>query len=110
MGQAIARIPLEGGGSVLVEAEESADGPVMAGRIGEAIRELPQNLHTALGPVTDMARTVLEQLRQARPDGVEVEFGVNLAAEAGAVIARTQTGCHLKVTMTWASDANADGA
>ncbi|MFD7136916.1 CU044_2847 family protein [Streptomyces sp. NPDC059894] len=103
-------MPLGGGASILVEANETADGPVMAGRVGDVIRDLPQTLHSALDPVADMARTVLEQLRRARPDGVEVEFGVDLAAEAGAVIARTQTSCHLKVTMTWASGSGSGSA
>ncbi|MFE5985265.1 CU044_2847 family protein [Streptomyces wedmorensis] len=33
-----------------------------------------------------MARAALQQLRKARPDVITVEFGVDLAFEAGAVI------------------------
>ncbi|MFF9768270.1 CU044_2847 family protein [Streptomyces sp. NPDC053086] len=102
-------MPLGDGAVILVEAHESADGPVMAGRVVDTIRDLPRTLHAALDPVADMARTVLEQLRRAGPDEVEVEFGVDLAAEAGAVIARSETSCHLKVTMTWAA-ASGDAA
>jgi len=99
--RSLARIPLEGGGSVLVEAPEVADGPVKAGRIGDAIREMPVTLQVALRPVTDMARAVLDQLRQVGPDEVEVEFGVDLATQAGAVIARSEAGFHLKVRVLW---------
>ncbi|MFD9482619.1 CU044_2847 family protein [Streptomyces sp. NPDC059991] len=96
-------MPLEGGGSILVQADpvEASAGPVMAGRASEAIRDLPHSVQSAIGPVADMARAVLDQFRRVRPDGVEVEFGVDLAAQAGAVIAKSEAACHLKVTVTW---------
>ncbi|MFD5463381.1 CU044_2847 family protein [Kitasatospora sp. NPDC127059] len=97
----IARIPLEGGGSVLVEAPAAAEGPVKAGRVGDAIRDLPVSLEGALTPVTEAARATLQQLRKAGPDEITVEFGVDLAVEAGAVITKTGATCHLKVTVMW---------
>ncbi|MFG2339486.1 CU044_2847 family protein [Streptomyces yangpuensis] len=48
----------------------------------------------------------LDQLRKAAPDQIAVEFGIDLAFEAGAVITKSQAGCHLKVTVSW----NGDGA
>ncbi|SNX88785.1 hypothetical protein SAMN06272735_9294 [Streptomyces sp. TLI_55] len=99
--RSFARLPMEGGGSILFEAPELSEGPVKAGRIGEAVRELPSSVREALGPVTDLAREALEQVRRAGPDEVEIEFGVDLAVEAGAVITRTGAGCHLKVTVRW---------
>ncbi|MGW1768718.1 CU044_2847 family protein [Streptomyces sp. NPDC002073] len=114
MGQQLARVPLDGGGWILVEAVDGAAGPVKAGRIGEAIRDLPTGLNTALEPVTDLARTVLRRLRDAGPSEVEVEFGVDLATEAGVVITKTAASCHLTVRMVWRRDAAdrlaADGA
>ncbi|MFG2825056.1 CU044_2847 family protein [Kitasatospora sp. NPDC048365] len=113
MGQQLARVPLEGGGSILVEAADGGVGPVKAGRIGEAIRDLPAGLNAALEPVTDMARTVLSRLRDAGPAELEVEFGVDLATEAGVVITKTAANCHLTVKMVWRKDesgaAAADG-
>ncbi|MFJ5552711.1 CU044_2847 family protein [Streptomyces sp. NPDC093225] len=97
----LARIRLASGGSLLVEAPATTDGPVKAGRIGDAVHELPATLQDALGPVTDAARATLEQLRKAGPDGISVEFGVDLAVAAGAVITKSSATCHLKVTMTW---------
>ena len=38
-----------------------------------------------------------------RPDQVEVEIGVTLTAEAGAVVARTSAQGHLKVKLIWTS-------
>jgi hypothetical protein len=98
---ALARIPLEGGGSILVEAPAAADGPVKAGRVSEAIHEFPASLQAALGPVTSAARAVRDQLRRAGPAQVEVEFGVDLAVKAGAVITKSEAACHLRVTLTW---------
>ncbi|GAA1651581.1 CU044_2847 family protein [Catellatospora bangladeshensis] len=97
----VAQIQLEGGGSILVEAPDVTDGPVKAGRVGDAIRELPVSLQAALVPVTEAARAMLEQLRQAGPAGIDVEFGVDLAMQAGAVITKSETSCHLKVRLTW---------
>ncbi|MEU0970796.1 CU044_2847 family protein [Streptomyces sp. NPDC005917] len=96
-------MPLEGGGTVLFEAAPEVDGPVKAGRVREAIRELPQTLQDALAPVRETARTVVDQLRQAGPDEVEVEFGVNLSAQAGAVITKGEAAVHLKVRVLWHS-------
>ncbi|MGW4645538.1 CU044_2847 family protein [Kitasatospora sp. NPDC004289] len=109
----LARIALDGGGSILVEAADTAVGPVKASRIGDSIRELPTTLSAALGPVTGMARTVLTHLREAGPSEVEVEFGVDLSTEAGVVISKTAANCHLTVRMTWSKDedpATAGGA
>ncbi|MFI6485948.1 CU044_2847 family protein [Streptomyces sp. NPDC050564] len=106
--RSLARLPLEGGGSILFEAPEISDGPVKAGRVSEAIHELPQTLQEALSPVTAMARAALEQLRKVGPDEVEIEFGVDMAAQAGAVIAKSEAGCHLRVTVTWHGASGAD--
>lgn len=103
-----ARIPIEGGGVILVEADPpQGGGPVKAGRIGDAIRDLPTTLQASLKPVTHAARVVLDQLREARPTAVEVEFGVDLATEAGAVITKTEVASHLTIRLTWAADPGA---
>ena len=97
----LARIPLEGGGSILVEGTAASDGPAKAGRVGEMIHDLPECLQNALDPVAEMARAVLDRLRSASPAEVEVEFGVDLAVQAGAVITKSTANCHLKVKVQW---------
>ncbi|MFF0747175.1 CU044_2847 family protein [Streptomyces sp. NPDC004111] len=98
-------LPLEGGGTILLEEpgqEVSPNGgPVKAGRIGDAVRELPRTLQESLVPVRDTARAVLESLREAGSQSVEVEFGVNLSAKAGAVITTGEAAVHLKVRVVW---------
>ncbi|KAK1184406.1 CU044_2847 family protein [Streptomyces sp. NBS 14/10] len=98
------RMPLEDGGAILfedVEGVPESDGPVKAGRLGDAVRELPRTVQESLIPVRETARAVLEQLRAAGPQEVEVEFGVNLSAKAGAVITSGEAAVHLKVRLVW---------
>ncbi|MER5488410.1 hypothetical protein ABT024_35055 [Streptomyces sp. NPDC002812] len=63
----LTRIPLDGGGCILVEQQAEWDGPVKASRIGDAVRELPVTLEGALEPATEAVRATLDQLRKARP-------------------------------------------
>ncbi len=101
----VVRMPLEDGGAVLLEVlgdgVEGPDGPVKAGRLGDLVDELPAGLRAVLQPVTAASRTILEQLTHAQPDELEVEFGVNLAGRAGAIITSTEASCHLKVRLQW---------
>jgi Trypsin-co-occurring domain 1 len=59
-------------------------------------------LESALAPVVSMSEVVLAALSRAAPREVQVEFGVELTAEAGAVVSKAGGGCHLTVTLTWA--------
>lgn len=93
-------MPLERGGVVVVEMDHIGGGVVKARQPGR-IAETVQTLEAALDSVTPAAQSILAKLRQARPQEVTVEFGVTLTAEAGAVIAKTASGCHLKVTLHW---------
>ncbi|GGW29026.1 hypothetical protein GCM10010503_00570 [Streptomyces lucensis JCM 4490] len=100
----LTRIPLEGGGSVLVESPAGAEGPVKAGRLGDFVQQAPTTLQDALEPVTQAAQVALDQLRKARPDAITVEFGVDLSVAAGAVLTKGTVGCHLQVTVSWKGD------
>lgn len=106
---ALARLPLDDGGSILFEMSNAPAGPVKAsGRAADTIRDLPHTLQSVLGPVTGLARAALAQLRQAGPGEVVIEFGVDMSSEAGAVIAKAGAGCHLNVTVTWRGASAAD--
>lgn len=107
-------VPLEDGGTVIVEVDEVVGRPggvVKAGRPGEGLARAAQSVEAALAPVTAAARAALGELRKAGPDEVTVEFGVQFRAELGAVVARSSGECNLKVTMRWgrADDRAADG-
>jgi hypothetical protein len=115
----LVRMPLDGDGSILIRIGPYKDeeryeepmvgtGPVRAGRVVDRVEEVvavaSRSLREALEPVTEMSRQILEQLGQVRPSEVKVEFGVELTAQAGAVLATAGTACHLTVTLTWGPD------
>ncbi|MFE9747267.1 CU044_2847 family protein [Saccharothrix saharensis] len=91
---------------VLVEVE--ADGPEISpvSRGGDVIRSAATSLDDALRHVRKAASTALANFREmdVRPDEVQVEFGVKLTAQAGAVIAKTGVEGHLKIKLTWTRD------
>jgi hypothetical protein len=70
-----------------------ADGTVQAARTFEG----------ALDGVRAAAQAALRVFRDGalRPDGVEIEFGVKLSAETGAIIAKGTAEGHLVVRLTW---------
>jgi hypothetical protein len=111
------RIPLgTGDGATLIVRAEPADivrdGPVMAGRGTDFAADLADvascSLREALEPITRMSKETLQQLRRARPDELTIEFGVELTASAGAVLAKAEGRAHLKVTMKWGAGDSAE--
>jgi hypothetical protein len=108
----LVRIPLAGGGAIVVRAVTDAlgddvepAGPVRAGRgmnrVRDGVVEASWTVQEMLAPVATMSRSVLDQFRECGPDGVEIEFGVELTVEAGAVLASASGACHLQVKLTW---------
>ncbi|WP_181541885.1 CU044_2847 family protein [Micromonospora noduli] len=90
-------------GVLLVEEHAGTD----LERVGllDRIRPARQTLEMALAhikPALDAALGVARGVA-VRPDQVEVEIGVTLTAEAGAVVARTSAQGHLKVKLIWTS-------
>lgn len=100
----LVEFPLEDGTSVWVEVEEEiTPGMVPAGR-GEGVPERArQTFEAALEKVRPVAETVVRKLRALSdpPDEVEVEFGLKLNAEAGAVLAAAGAEAHYKIVLTW---------
>ncbi|MFD4632007.1 CU044_2847 family protein [Streptomyces sp. NPDC058284] len=84
----------DGSGSRLVSR---GDEPALAARTFEA----------SLDGARAAAASALRVFRDGslRPDSVEIEFGVRMSAEAGAVIVKGQAEGHLVVRLTWTPDA-----
>ncbi|MEV4616108.1 CU044_2847 family protein [Kitasatospora sp. NPDC049258] len=76
--------------------------PVGRGAAGP-VRQATAGFEQALEGVRAAARSALAVFRDEslRPDAVEIEFGVRLTAEAGALIARTGGEAHLTVRLSW---------
>jgi hypothetical protein len=72
----------------------------------EALQEQSDRaIRAAMRTMQGMAYRVVGTLAKleeiARPDEAEVEFGINLDAEAGAVLAKASAGAQLTVKMKW---------
>jgi len=98
----LARFALDDGGSVIVEVD-SGPAVARASRTERVIQQARLSFDQALGEVRAAADAALAQLRglAQRPSEVEIVFGVQLDAEAGAVIAKTAVQGHLQVTIRW---------
>jgi hypothetical protein len=72
----------------------------------KAIQEQSQKaLNLAMGTIRAMAYRVAKTIDQledkARPHEAEVEFGITLDAEAGAMLAKASTGAQITVKLKW---------
>src|SRR5262249_7322070 len=77
-------VPLESGGSILIEADGASSGDVLRGKgATQVIEQVSQTLEKALGHVRSTANAVIAQLRAIpqTPDEVSVEFGVRFGAK-----------------------------
>jgi len=99
----LVEFPSEEGQVVVVEVEDMGIG----GRRGLSPSNMVERAHTSFDEAMDRARPIatgiISKVRSLSdpPDEVEVEFGLSLSAEAGAVLAAASTEAHYKVTLTW---------
>ena len=102
------RFPLDTGGSVVVEVD-GKPGVAPAANAGKTVREAQVTFDRALTEVRDAASAALAQFQSMphRPDEIEIKFGVQLTAEANAVIARTGVQGQFEVTVRWQRSATA---
>ncbi len=87
--------------SVLIEVDEDAFGVERVSRGPDGVVEAGRRLTEALGSVRDAAQASIDVLHTLSPDGLELQFGVKLAGEAGAIIAKTAAEGHFSVKLTW---------
>ncbi len=100
----LARFPLEGGGSVVVEVDHvPGTAPVSRGSL---IDDAKSSFEAALVNVREAAVSALGtfQSMSRKPDEVEIKFGVKLTAQAGAVIAKTGLDGNFEVKLKWVRD------
>jgi len=98
------RIPLEGGGFLYVELAEEEPGIRRAARTDGVVEAAAGSLEKALVTITSTAKAALDAVRGLKPEEVEVEFGVRLNAQLGAVIAKTGLHGHMRVKLVWRSE------
>ncbi len=98
-------LELEEGGSILVEVEEQARGPVTRGRSTEAVTQAGESLERLLGRLGPAVKGIVSELRAAAdwPDEVEVEFGVKLSTYTNVIIARAGGEANFRIALKWSN-------
>jgi hypothetical protein len=97
-------MPVEQGGSILVEVDDVRSGPVTrGGRIDETVTKAGESLEHVLGQIGPAVRGIVAQLRETAdwPDEVEVEFAVKLSAGANVIITRTTGEANFRIALRW---------
>ncbi len=99
-------LELEQGGSILVEVEEPARGPVTRGRQADAVTKAGETLEQVLGQLGPALKGIVSQLRAGAdwPDQVQVEFGVRLSTDANVIVVRTGGEANFKISLVWSRD------
>ncbi len=92
----------EDGVRVVVEGVEDEYGARLVSR-GDGPVRAARTFESSLEGVRAAAESALRVFRDGtlRPDSVELEFGVKLSAESGAVIAKGSAEGHLVVKLNW---------
>ena len=91
------------GEEVLVEVDEQQFGTERVARDAQGVAEAADTLDAALHRTMPALRRLAASVRAIAPDGHEIEFGIKLNAEAGAIIAKTSAEGHFSVRMSWRS-------
>ncbi|WP_055702944.1 MULTISPECIES: CU044_2847 family protein [Streptomyces] len=102
----------DGARVVIADVDDDGSGSRLVSRGDEPTRAA-RTFEASLDGARAAAESALRVFREGslRPDSVEIEFGVRMSAEAGAVIVKGQAEGHLAVRLTWTpggSDAPAD--
>jgi len=103
----LVEFPLEDGSSMLVEVEElEQDGLERVSRRDPGmIERAQQTFEKSLDKVKPAAQYILAKLRELQdsPDEIEVQFGLNLSAAAGIVLASGITANYM-VKLKWVKE------
>ncbi|MER5986593.1 CU044_2847 family protein [Streptomyces sp. NPDC001787] len=105
-------VPLDGEGQgegesagerVAVEVSSGSSGIVRAARPGEIAGTAARSLAESFDQVRAAAALLLDRMTTmpSPPDTVEVELGVKINAEAGAIIAKTAAEGNFTIRLTW---------
>lgn len=97
--------PLNDGKSIILEVEEAYIGgdTIPVASAGEVVAKAKQTFENAMENIKPAAGVIITKLRDISdpPDEIEVEFGINLSASAGAIVANASVEANYKVKLTW---------
>jgi hypothetical protein len=91
--------------TILVEAAEDGlpQGQQHVSTTGAMTEKATEAFNTALAGIKPIARSILEEMKEAAADAKEfqVEFGIKLTATAGVVLAKASSEGHCKISIKW---------
>jgi uncharacterized protein YfiM (DUF2279 family) len=93
--------------ALVVQVPESSEPMVVeAGRARELSQQAITSFATAIDSIRTAAAAVIRRAKEMdrRPAEVTVEFSIQLAAEAGVVIASTAAAANMRVAFRWSGD------
>jgi hypothetical protein len=98
----LVRFPLADGGWAVAEVDDPT-GVVRAARGTESVFTAGTTFDAIMEQIRGVADTTMRGLRDSlsKPDEVEIEFGVLLNAQVGAVMVKSNLGAHLQVKLSW---------
>jgi hypothetical protein len=68
--------------------------PAGAEEIADPVRE-------AVGPAVEAAKTVVDKVKEARPDQVELRFGIKVSGGANWLVAKAADEANFEISLTW---------
>ncbi|MCC4765123.1 hypothetical protein FXW07_00280 [Methanosarcina sp. DH1] len=105
MTKKVVEYKLEQGGVVLIEVEETdiEKGRIPVSREPGVPEKATKEFDKALDEVRPVADTIIQKLKNldSKPDNIEIEFGIKMSAEAGALIAATGIEANFRITLSW---------
>jgi hypothetical protein len=105
MTKKVVEYKLEQGGVILIEVEETEleKGRVPVAKKPGMPEEATKEFEKALDDVKPVADTIVQKFKDlgSEPDNIEVEFGIKMSAQAGAIIAATGVEANFKITLSW---------
>jgi hypothetical protein len=63
--------------------------------------EIVGRIREAVAPAVEGARAVLEKVKEAAPDEIEVKFGIKVSGTANWLVAKAATEGNFEITLTW---------
>ncbi len=60
-------------------------------------------VHDAVGPAVNAAKAVLDKVKELRPGGIELKFGIKVSGSANWLVARAASEGNFEITLTWES-------
>jgi hypothetical protein len=99
-------MPLQAGGTVLLEIDDTPASAVMRGGPQQVIEHAAGSFEEALARIKPVAEGVIKQFADVvhGTNSVKLKFGIKFTAQAGAIIAAVGSEANFEIEVQWTSD------